>query len=94
MQFQLDAKNLKHFFENEEERGINEPLLVRVASGEPKVFENEPRANRSGTHVVVGPDEMDRFWTIVVLHVSGDIWRPITGWPSTGSEIRRYEETE
>ena len=92
MEFELDARNLKHFHEDHPERGIDRALLDAIASGRPAVFENEPRANRSGSHIIVGPDTSGRFWTIVALHIHGDTWRPITGWPSTDPEIRRHEE--
>ena len=92
MEFELDPRNLKHFLEDHPERGINQALLNAIANGEPKVFENEPRADRSGSHLIIGPDGNRRFWTIVALQISEDRWRPITGWPSTNLEIRRHQE--
>jgi hypothetical protein len=35
-----------------------------------------------------------RFWTVILLELGSDLWRPITGWPSTGSEIRLYLDRE
>jgi len=29
-------------------------------------------------------------WTVILLDLGEGQWRPITGWPSTGSEMRRY----
>jgi hypothetical protein len=34
------------------------------------------------------------FWTVILLELGNDLWRPITGWPSTGSEIRLFWERE
>jgi hypothetical protein len=31
-----------------------------------------------------------RLWTVILLEKGGDLWRPITGWPSTGSEMRMF----
>jgi hypothetical protein len=39
---------------------------------------------------MIGPNDDGRFWTIVLASISEDVWRPITGWPSTNTEIRRY----
>jgi hypothetical protein len=69
------------------------PQLVReVADGQPQLFANRPSVNRSGSNLMVGADANGRFWTIVVLELGDDVWRPITGWPSTNSEIRLYNE--
>jgi hypothetical protein len=40
---------------------------------------------------MIGPDEDGKFWSVVLLEIAPEVWRPITGWPSTNSEIRRYE---
>jgi hypothetical protein len=40
---------------------------------------------------MIGPDEDGRFWTIVLLYRDADLWRPITGWPSTNTEKRLYD---
>jgi hypothetical protein len=93
VEFELDARNLNHFLVDHPDRGLDEAVLARIASIRPKVFSNEPRVNRSGSHIVIGPDDSGRMWTIVVVHIREDTWRPITGWPSTPSEMRKHEET-
>jgi len=30
------------------------------------------------------------FWTVILLQLGNNLWRPITGWPSTASETRLY----
>jgi hypothetical protein len=30
------------------------------------------------------------FWTVILLQLGDDLWRPITGWPSTGTEVRLF----
>ena len=85
--FQWDQHNIDHA----ERHGITPRLLSRVASGEPLLFA-EKRTGRSGSHLLIGPDEAGRFWTVVLARLGANRWRPITGWPSTNSEIRLYEE--
>jgi hypothetical protein len=29
-------------------------------------------------------------WSVILLELGDDMWRPITGWPSTGSEMRLF----
>jgi hypothetical protein len=43
---------------------------------------------------VEGDPSGERLWTVILLHKGGDVWRPITGWPSAGSERRLFEENE
>ena len=92
MEFELDARNLKHFGEDHPERGITRELLNEVVGLRPRLQANDPAESRSATHKVVGPDASGRFWTFPVVHVIGDKWRPITGWPSTKVEIGKYSE--
>ena len=91
VEFELDARNLKHFLEDHPERGIDEPLLRDVARIRPRLQGNDPAESRTATHKLVGPDGTGRFWTFPAV-ASGDRWRPITGWPSTKTEIERYME--
>jgi hypothetical protein len=41
---------------------------------------------------MIAPDNEGRFWTVILLQSGPDKFRPITGWPSTASEIRLYKE--
>lgn len=81
--FEIDSRNSGHF----EARGIDANLLYEVLAGEPLFFVNPPAGNRSGSHLMIGPAASGRFWTIVLVMVDdAGVWRPITGWPSTGKE--------
>lgn len=90
LQFEWDERNIRHMM-LESPRGITPDLVERLKDNEPKFF-RETRPDRSGTHLMVAPDDSGRFWTIVLLDKGENVWRPITGWPSTNSQIRRYRE--
>lgn len=61
-----------------------------VRSKAPEFF-RETRKGRTGTHAMVGPSTDSRFRTVKIKRTSRQwAWRPITGWPSTKSEIRSY----
>lgn len=69
--------------------GVTPLVVAEVKDGSPRFWLNDP--HKTGTHMMVGPDATGRFWTIVILaggHV-GD-WKPITGWPSTPTEVKEY----
>lgn len=94
MEFELDARNLKHFLVDHPERGIDERLLHEVIGNKPRIQPNDPQEGRSASHRVVGPDIAGRFWTFPSLEVGREKWRPLTGWPSTATEIKKYEEAD
>jgi len=51
------------------------------------------RANlrgRATTHQMIGPAADGRIWTLCVMHVYEDVWRCVTGWPSTPRETEWY----
>lgn len=91
MQFQWDDANLTKL--EEAGRGIGPELCEEVASGSPK-FYPETRSGRSGDFWMIGPDQDERFWTIVLVQKGDDLWRPISGWPSTRRQIRIYLEED
>jgi hypothetical protein len=64
-------------------------VVCEVHGRAPLLFLNDP--DKTGSHVMVAPDARGRFWTVIILPTAepGE-WKPITGWPSTKSEIRRY----
>lgn len=80
--FEFDQRNLQHLLRH----GLDDNLIWDVWAGEPRVFTNRP--GRSATHLMVGPDGLGQCWTVAILLVddSRKLWRPITGWPSTGKE--------
>src|SRR5690606_14986692 len=90
LEFEWDAANLFHVLV-EAPKGITPALQEVIKGNEPKFFE-EDRAGRSGTHRMIAPDDDGRFWTVILLHRGGNLWRPIAGWPSTNRQIRAYKE--
>lgn len=90
--FQFDDSNLAHLSNHQ----IDANLVIEVLSGVPVFAVNQPKQDRSGTHVMIGPTIDGRLWTIIVVPVDDalGIWRPITGWPSTPKEARYYATQE
>ncbi|MFN0146362.1 MAG: hypothetical protein ACKVT1_07625 [Dehalococcoidia bacterium] len=89
---EFDARNLEHLARH----GVDATLVWDVFLGDPKFFEQVQNELRSGTHLMVGPSTTGKHWTIVIVRVddAAGTWRPITGWPSTGREIRRWREDD
>jgi uncharacterized DUF497 family protein len=92
-EFEWDDRNLRHFEENYEERHISPEIVRQVAERAPKLFPNQPGEGRSGSHLMVGPDREDRLCTVILLELGGERWRPITGWPSTNTEVSAYHQS-
>jgi uncharacterized DUF497 family protein len=86
--FQWDADVGKHVGRH----GLRVAIIHAVVKGTPRVFENTETG--VGSHRVIGPDRRGRFWTIIFVQARSGRWRPVTGWPSTAREIRRYKEDE
>jgi hypothetical protein len=88
--FQFDDDNMGHMARH----GVSKALVFDVAVHSPRIFVNPPTPNRSGSHLLIGPDTSGRMWTIVIVWVDGAaaLWRPITGWPSTGKERRAWQD--
>ena len=84
--FEFDYRNLAHLAE----RNIDANLVLEILAGEPVFAVNEPRPDRSGSHLMIGSAANGRHWTIVIVEMDEQlgIWRPITGWPSTRKEIQ------
>ncbi len=87
-EFEFDDRNLRHLASHE----IDANLVLDILTGEPVIAVNEPRHNRSGSHLMIGPSAMGRYWTIVIIEVDSEagVWRPITGWPSTQKELELW----
>ena len=84
-EFEWDDDNISHCSRH----NVTPSLAEVVKDRQPKFFRN--KEERTGTHVMVGPDEGERFWTIIILPtVKSGRWRPITGWPSDKPEIKMY----
>jgi hypothetical protein len=68
---------------------VTPDVSTSVLGNQPKLFEN--KTGRTGTQMMIGPDEKARFWTVILTDLETGRFRPITGWPSTGQEIQRYK---
>ena len=84
-EFQWDEDNLRHTAPHK----VTPELVGEIADNQPKLIVHSGQG-RSGSHKMIGPDNQGEFWTIIVLELPNDAWRPITGWESTRSEIRIY----
>jgi uncharacterized DUF497 family protein len=67
-------------------------LVEELLNIKPLFFPN--KAERSGTHKMVGPSRSGRHWTIIMVNVGEGRWRPITGWPSDKPEIELYKANQ
>lgn len=86
-EFEWDEENLEHL----RPHGVTLELAEEIKDGAPLFFLNRP--GRGGTHMMIGPDDSGRFWTIILVEAGAEgRWRPITGWPSDNPEIRWYNE--
>ncbi|TAK58231.1 MAG: hypothetical protein EPO22_11120 [Dehalococcoidia bacterium] len=83
--FEFDDANVAHMALH----GLEPNMVWDVWADEPILV---PRTGRSGTHLMIGQESSGRVWSIAVLLVDDelDIWRPITGWPSTRKEERTW----
>jgi len=91
MRFDWDADNLRHVL-IESSHGVTPDLVEEIADGAPRFVVNLTAVGRIGSHKMIGPNARGRFWTIVLIQINEERWRPIMGWPSTGSEMRIYGE--
>jgi hypothetical protein len=92
VEFEWDERNISYIL-SKEDRKITPSLVAEVSENDPLLVP-ETRGGRSGSHKMIAPANDGRYWTFVLLDKGNDVWRPITGWPSTNAEIRLYEETE
>lgn len=85
--WQWDDRNLAYLAR----RGITRTVVRQVAGGRPLFRRN--KSKRSATHLMIGPDDGGKVWTICILAVNpGDgLWRAITGWPSDDKERAWYK---
>jgi hypothetical protein len=83
-ELEWDEENVEHCARHQLTPDISES----VRRGAPRYFANAE--GKTGSHVMIGPIESGRFWTVILLQISERKYRPIAGWPSTNTEIRRY----
>jgi hypothetical protein len=93
VEFEWDDHNLCHVFE-ESPHGLTPAIVRTIASRRPKLFPNHTGLGRTGSHLMIGPDDRNRLWTVVLLDLGDDHWRPITGWQSPATHRELYEITE
>src|SRR5262245_55180993 len=80
-----DASNQRHAADH----GLTPAIAAEVIiEDDASFFENS--GGIRGSFMAIGRDMGDHFWTIILLEVGRNVWRPITGWPSTRSQIERY----
>lgn len=89
--FEWDSGNLRHIL-SDSPHGLTPALCHQIRDGMPRIFEARKGPGRSASHMIIGPDDDQRFWTIIVVYKEHGMWRPITGWPSTGSELKLYQQ--
>ena len=87
--FEWDEANLSKLLSAG--RGVTPELCLELGANAPK-FLLETREGRSGDYWMIAPDNEGRMWTIVVVRKGDNLWRPISGWPSTNSQIRHYNQ--
>ena len=86
--FEFDEANIAHL----SDKGIDDALVYEIFAGEPRF--REERSGRAASHHMIGPNARGRIWTIAIVETDDEraIWRPITGWPSTSREARRWQD--
>lgn len=92
-EFEWDTANVRHIL-IDSPHGITPERCNRLRDDAPRIFPARQGPGRSASHMVVARDEDERFWTLIVDFRGRGLWRPITGWPSTRSEIRLYNEVD
>lgn len=65
------------------------PGTVDEVAGTAPRFRTNLRG-RATTHQIIGPAADGRMWTLCVMYVYEDVWRCVTGWPSTRRESEWY----
>jgi hypothetical protein len=85
MDFDWDEVNEFHLGRH----GLTPMVVSEVANRSPQFFLNEDEL--TGSHIMIGPDERDTIWTVILLDLGEGLWRPITGWRSPRSEIELFQ---
>jgi hypothetical protein len=73
--------------------GLTPIVAAEVLGHAPLFFRG--KTGRTATHAMIGPARDDRCWTVHILETAKPgVWRPITGWPSTGQELVLYKRKD
>jgi uncharacterized DUF497 family protein len=84
---QWDRINIRHC----RRHGLTIATTERVLKNAARFFPHQRAPPRL---VMIGPDDGQRIWTVILERKAATAWRPITGWPSKPKEIRRYNWEE
>lgn len=70
---------------------LDPETVDEVLENAPKFFPNLKK-NQAASHMMIGPDNGGKFWTIFIKEVDPDAhrWRVITGWESESEHIQKY----
>jgi hypothetical protein len=69
--------------------GLTVERLFQVWEEAPRYRRN--RAEKAGSHQMIGPDRGGGFWTIPIVETEmPNTWRPVTGWQSEPEDINWY----
>lgn len=84
--WQWDDANLDYLAR----RGITRRIVRQVAEEAPLFRKN--KAGRSASHLMIGPDQGGKLWTICILEVELQpvVWRAFNGWSSDEKDIAWY----
>jgi hypothetical protein len=92
---ELEINELRWFWRNRKHgarHALREDIGAAVLARTPLFFPN-PREDSAATHIMIGPDASDRFWTVVLRPTRrAGTWIAVTGWPSRPVEIGKYQE--
>lgn len=65
--FEWDSGNLRHIL-SDSPHGLTPALCHQIRDGMPRIFEARKGPGRSASHMIIGPDDDQRFWTIIVVY--------------------------
>jgi hypothetical protein len=83
----FDQENIDHLARH----GVTMKDAFEVLYNAPRFFLNQP--NRTGTHVMVGPDLEGRFFLISIEPTQREgVWRPVTAWKLGRHGLRIYNK--
>jgi hypothetical protein len=92
---EIEVTGLEWDEENESHcarHGLTPIIAAEVLQGAPRFFRG--KTGRTATHAMIGPALDGRWWTVHILETAKPgVWRPITGWPSTGQETALYKKS-
>lgn len=71
--------------------GLTLGIAYAVLRGRPLFFLNKPGKKRTGSHMMIGPNDRGNLWTVILLRTyDPGYFECLTGWPSVPSECTLY----